>query len=182
VGAVASGNVVVSGTGRDAGVDITAMGEIVADDGYDIDGWVSRPGYNWKLTGMRSGGNSPADGGSGVPIWQPDMQVGVQAGQLYGYPLSAVKNGSWQAGTDLIGGDFTKCILGIRQDISYAMFTEGVISDDNGKVILNLMQQKAVAMQVTMRVGFATANPVTNLNSDATTRYPFAVLSTSQPS
>jgi HK97 family phage major capsid protein len=176
--AVAAGNVIQGGSGRDAGVDVTQLGEQIAEDGYSIDGWAARPGYTWKLTGMRAGGNSPTDGGSGVPIWQPDMKAGVQAGLLYGYPLSEVKNGSWQTGTDLIGGDWTKAILGLRADMSYTMFTEGVISDDTGKVVLNLMQQNAVALRVVMRVGFATANPVTELNSNGSTRYPFGVLKT----
>ena len=58
------------------------------------------------------------------------------------------------------------------------MFTEGVVSDDDGRVILNLMQQDAVAMRVVMRMAFATANPVTALNASAQTRYPFGVVHT----
>ena len=73
-------------------------------------------------------------------------------------------------------GDWSKAIIGLRQDISFKMFTEGVISDDNGKVILNLMQQDSVAMRVVMRVAFATANPATRINTNSATRSPFAVV------
>jgi hypothetical protein len=72
-------------------------------------------------------------------------------------------------------------MIGVRQDISFKMFTEGVVSNDSGKVILNLMQQDAVAMRMVMRLAYATVNPVTILNpaTGITARWPFgAVLPT----
>ncbi len=48
----------------------------------------------------------------------------------------------------------------MRQDISYKILTEAVISDADGKVILNLAQQDAVAMRAVMRVAFQVANPI----------------------
>jgi HK97 family phage major capsid protein len=170
-GAIAAGNIVAGGTGQDAGVDVAMLGEKLSEEGYGINGWAARPGYNWKLSQMRSAG-------SGVPIYQQNLQEGVQAGTLYGYGLSEVQNGAWQSGYDLIGGDWTKVIVGIRQDISYQIFDTGVISDDSGKVILNLMQQNSVVMRVIMRVGVAVANPVTELAEDAATRFPFYLLQT----
>lgn len=175
-GATAAGNIVVGGTGRDAGVDVALMGEKLAEEGFGINGWASRPGFTWKLTGMRSGGNSADSGGSGVPIYVQDLQEGVQRGALYGYGLSEVQNGSWPAGTDLIGGDWTKVILGLRQDISYRIFDSGVISDDSGKVVLNLIQQNSTVMRVVMRVAVAVANPVTELEADDSARFPFYLL------
>jgi hypothetical protein len=58
------------------------------------------------------------------------------------------------------------------------MFTEGVISDDTGKVILNLMQQDAVAMRMTMRLAYATVNPVTIMKPGVgmTARWPFGAV------
>jgi hypothetical protein len=100
---------------------------------------------------------------------------------LYGYSLAEIQNGSWvmpTAGALLLAGDFTKSIIGIRQDISFKMFTEGVISDDTGKVILNLMQQDSVAMRMTMRLAYATVNPVTIMQpgSAITARWPFGAV------
>ena len=102
-------------------------------------------------------------------------------GNLYGYNLSEVNNGSWQlglTGAEILAGDFTKSIIGIRSDISFKMFSEGVISDDTGKVILNLMQQDSVAMRMTMRLAYATVNPVTIMNPAGaiTARWPFAAI------
>lgn len=166
--AVAAGNVVVAGTGADLAVDVSSCAEKVAKDGFAIDGFVSRPGLTWKLNGIRSV--------QGAPIYQPNLQ-GTPGGTLYGYPMSELTNGAWSATeAELIMGDWSKAIIGMRQDISFKMFTEGVISDDTGKVILNLMQQDSVAMRVVMRVAFATANPATRLNTDSSTRSPFGVV------
>jgi hypothetical protein len=59
--------------------------------------------------------------------------------------------------------------------MSWKLFTEGVISDENGKVILNLMQQDSKAMRVVMRLGWAVPNPLHSLRPDRE-GYPFAVL------
>jgi len=167
-GAVASGNTVIAGAGDDVAVDIANVGEKLSQDGYAINGFASRPGFTWRLNTMRSS--------QGAPIYQPNLQGGL-GGNLYGYGLSEVTNGSWDnSEAELIAGDWSKAMVGMRQDISFKMFTEGVISDDDGKVVLNLMQQDSVAMRVVMRVAYATANPVTRLNADGATRYPFGVL------
>jgi HK97 family phage major capsid protein len=166
--AVAAGNVVVSGAGADFAVDVASAAGKVSEDGFAVNGFVSRPGLTWKLNGIRSA--------QGVPIYQPNLQ-GTPGGTLYGYPMSELANGAWVSSeAEVIMGDWSKAIIGLRQDISFKMFTEGVISDDNGKVILNLMQQDSVAMRVVMRVAFATANPATRINTNSATRSPFAVV------
>jgi hypothetical protein len=101
--------------------------------------------------------------------------------------MNEINNGSWQsglAGAVMLAGDFTKALIGIRRDISFKMFTEGVISDDSGKVILNLMQQDSVAMRMTMRLAYATVNPVTIMQPAApmtgtpppNNRWPFGAI------
>lgn len=165
---VAAGNTVRAGTGVDFAQDVTLLGEKIAKDGFAVNGFASRPGLKWKLSGLRSSEN--------IPIYQPDLQ-GATGGNLYGYPLSEVINGSWDADeAELIAGDWSKCIIGMRQDITWKMFDQGVISDGSGAVILNLMQQDSVALRVTMRVAYATSNPVTVLNTDANTRYAFGAV------
>jgi hypothetical protein len=105
-------------------------------------------------------------------------QVAGTPGTLYGEPIEfgADATGVWvDEGVDLIGGDWTKLVVGIRQDITYKLFTEGVISDDSGNVVLNLMQQDSAALRVVARYAFTVANPITRLNTGAS-RYPFAYL------
>jgi len=167
--AVAAGNTVRHGVGADLAVDIGSLNALIAEDGFAVNGFASRPGLQWLLTTLRSA--------QGIPIYQSNLQETGGVGNLYGYPLSEVVNGSWVRGdAELIAGDWSKAIIGMRQDITWKMFSEGVISDANGVVVLNLMQQDSVALRVTMRVAYATANPVTRLNTSSTTRYPFGAI------
>lgn len=172
-GAIAAGNSVELGTGEDIGVDIATLGERMAIDGFAMNGFISRPGLHWSLVGLRD-----AQGKSiyGAPD-NNNLVGGVPTAALYGYPLNEVTTGVWDP-TDavLLGADWTKVVLGIRQDITFQLFTEGVISDENGKVILNLMQQDSKALRLVFRVGFQVANPMTRLNQNAATRYPAAVI------
>jgi HK97 family phage major capsid protein len=168
--AVAAGNVEVEGTGDDFAQDVSNLGEKIAKDGFAVDGFVSRPGLSWKLTGMRSV--------DGLPIYQPNLNAGSPTlGNLYGYDLAELNNGSFNDhDAELFMGDWDYAIIGMRSDISWKMFDQGVISDDAGNVVLNLMQADSVALRVTMRLAFQTANPVTRLNTNAATRSPFGVV------
>jgi HK97 family phage major capsid protein len=174
-GAGKSQHFIVQGTGVDLGQDVTKLGAMMAQSGYTVNGFVAAPGTSWNLAGLRSA--------QGVPIYQPDMQ-GSPGGRLYGYAMNEINNGSWQSGTTgavMLAGDFSKSLIGIRRDISFKMFTEGVISNDSGVVILNLMQQDAVAMRLTMRLAYATVNPVTIMEPNknittATARWPFGAI------
>lgn len=160
-----AGNSVTAGTGDDLAVDVAALGELLATQGFSARGFMARPGFQWNLVGLRSS--------AGVPIYQPTLQGSPGAG-LYGFPLHEVLVGAWdETSAELIAGDFSKAAVGVRQDISVRLFDQGVISDGSGAVVTNLMQQDMVAMRVTARFGFATANPVTPLGSSGA---PFAYL------
>lgn len=93
---------------------------------------------------------------------------------IYGNDLLYVRNGAWVNNYEAIFGDRNMAILGVRQDITFQVFTEGVISDDSGNVILNLMQQDSIALRAVMRVAFAVAQPISRENPDGD--FPFAVL------
>jgi hypothetical protein len=67
-------------------------------------------------------------------------------------------------------------VLGVRQDITYELLDQAVITDDTGAVIYNLAQQDMLAMRVVARFAFATAAPVTRPVTGSGTPYPFAVL------
>lgn len=162
------GNTVQAGTGDDLAADVAAIGQLLAEQGYGVNGFASKPGFQWQLAGLRS-----ADG---IPIYQANLQGG-QGGGLFGFPLNEVANGAWDStNASLIAGDWQKAIVGVRQDISFKVFDQGVVSDGAGNVVLNLMQQDSVALRVTMRLGFSVANPVTAVESSALERAPFAVL------
>lgn len=163
--ASAAGNYVVRGTFEDLGVDVAKLGERVAGQGYGINGFISKPGMQWQLMGLRDD--------NGQPIYTP--LAGRPENGLYGYQLNEVMNGAWDAtAADLIALDWSKQIIGIRQDVTYRIFTEGVISDANGKVLLNLMQQDTSALRVVFRVGYQVAKPATRVGDG--TIYPGGVV------
>jgi HK97 family phage major capsid protein len=168
VSANGAGNNVDVGDTDDLASDIASLAQkIAADSGFSVNGFAVEPGFIWRLIGMRTS--------QGVPIYAPP--AGGQPGTLFGYPLPQVLNGSWDSTTaDVIAGDWTKAILGTRQDISFKIFTEGVITDNTGAVIMNLMQQDSVALRAVARFGWVLANPVTNQQSAAHSRSPFGVL------
>ena len=172
-GAIAAGNVVELGTGEDIGVDIASLGETMALDGTAVSGFISRPGLHWSLVGLR--------GDDGRSIYTPPQSTGLNGAPptpaLYGYPLNEVTTGVWDAeDAVMLGVDWQKVAIGIRQDITFQLFTEGVISDDDGKVILNLMQQDTKALRLVFRVGYQVANPITRLNVNPATRFPAGVI------
>lgn len=165
-----AGNYQVEGTGDGVTTDFLAdvsetMG-LVEADGFDVNTFYARRKIRARLRGLRDE--------NGQPLYQ-SATAGSPA-SLYGETLTFVSGGPWVNNYELIAGDRSAAILGVRQDIAFKIFTEGVISDDSGNVVLNLMQQDAIAMRATARFAFAVANPLNSENGTESTRFPFAVL------
>lgn len=154
-------------TDPDFSVEVSETMALVEEDGFDVTGFWARRRVRSRLRGLRDA--------NGQPIFQPSLQAGTPA-ILNGEELRYVANGSWNNAHALIAGDTSAAVLAVRQDITYDIFKEAVISDDEGKVILNLMQQDAVALRAVMRVAFQVANPINRMNTNNGTRFPFAVL------
>ncbi len=163
--ATAAGNVVKRGTGKDLGVDVAMLGQKVTAQGYGVNGFISKPGIQWELIGLRDTNDQP--------IYTP--LAGTPNNGLYGYKLNEVMNGAWDSSkAELIAVDWTKQLIGIRQDVTYQIFSEGVISDENGKILLNLMQQDTKALRVVFRVGYQVAKPLTRIQGNVA--YPGGVI------
>ena len=162
------GNVQAQGTGSDLSADVTMLAEKMAKQGFNVNGFAAQPGLNWQLMGLRDA--------NGRPVYTPDLQT-RGAGSLYGYPLNEVDNGAWDASQAvMLLADWDNFVVGVRQDMTYKMLDQAVITDDDGKVILNLAQQDCVAMRVVFRVAFAVTNPINSLQSDKTKRYAAGVI------
>jgi len=163
--ATAAGNI-VQDTGKDFWKSVSDLAAKIDTGGFAVNGFATRPGLSWTLRGARDD--------QGRPIFDTQLNSAGQFG-LFGFPLDEIRNGSWSpAAAELIAADWTKFIVGVRQDITYDMFSEGVISDAEGKVILNLMQQDSKAMRLVMRVGFQVAIPASRLSTDKS--YPAGVI------
>lgn len=161
-----AGNVMSRSAATDLGVTVANMGTKLARQGFAANGFASRPGLQWELVGLRNA--------QGTPIYT-NLPNSPEQG-LYGKPLMEVDNGAWDVDNDydLLMADWSKFVIGIRQDITFDLFKEGVISDDDGKIILNLMQQDTKALRVVFRVGFQTCVPVTRVGSGI--KFPAGVI------
>lgn len=173
-GAVAAGNVLVESAPsatRDYALDVSDAMGIVEADGFAVTSQFARMQVKSRLRGLRDQNRQP--------IFVPALTQG-QPGTLYGEPIEFAENGAWPAPASgvpvSIHGNTDNAIIGVRQDFTFKMFTEGVISNETGQVVLNLMQQDSVAMRCVMRVGYQVSNAVTALNPNNATRWPFAVI------
>ena len=63
-----------------------------------------------------------------------------------------------------------------RQDVSFKLFTDGVIQNSDGTIAYNLLQQDMVALRAVMRLGWQLPNPINGLQTEESKRYPFAIL------
>ena len=163
--AVLAGNSVLEGTGVDFADDVALTIAKVENDGYDVNVAYARRKVRGRLRRLRAATTNE-------PIYQ---SFGAGApDSIYGNDLTYVRNGAWVNNYEMIVGDRDAAVIGIRQDITFTIHTEGVISDGSGNVVLNLMQQDSAAMRAVMRVGFVVATPISAENASGD--FPFAVL------
>lgn len=171
--AISAGNNVALGTGADIYDDVlgdSGTWSKVEADGYMVTGNIAAMSLMARLRGLRDA--------NGVPIFSQDMQT-ANTYQLGGTPILFPRNGAFDtSATYLFSGDFKQVVYAIRQDITYTIATEGVITDPSGTIVYNLFQQDMVAVRAVMRIAFAVPNPVNRVQATAGSRYPIAVLTT----
>lgn len=165
--AIAAGNVVAQGTGVDIAADISALMATVEADGYDVNGFASDVLFKANLRDLRDNENRP--------LYQSSLVAGTPA-TLYNVPYHPVKNGSWGEDARVLGGDFGQAVYSIRQDVTYKVLDQAVLTDGSGNILYNLAQQDMVALRVVMRCAWQVANPINRLNPNNSTRFPFGVL------
>lgn len=140
----------------------------VEDSGYFVNGHMADIFMRAKLRGLKD-----ADGN---PIFKSDMQ-GATSYSLDGSPMNFPNNGAFDKSKALmISGDFSQLVYSIRQDITFKLFTEGVVQNTDGTIAYNLMQNDMVALRAVMRLGWEIPNPINALKTDKTKRCPFSIL------
>lgn len=140
----------------------------VEDSGYFVNGHMADISMRAKLRGLKD-----ADGN---PIFKSDMQ-GATSYSLDGSPMNFPNNGAFDKSKALmIFGDFSQLVYSIRQDITFKLFTEGVVQNTDGTIAYNLMQNDMVALRAVMRLGWEIPNPINALKTDKTKRCPFSIL------
>ena len=113
---------------------------------------------------------------TGNPLFKSDMQSGTNY-SLDGSSMNFPNNGSFDKSKALmISGDFSQLVYAIRQDITFKLFTEGVVQNPDGTIAYNLMQNDMVALRAVMRLGWEIPNPINSVEKDKTKRCPFSIL------
>ncbi len=169
--ATKAGSVVTLATGDDLYDKIMAEEGIIAkieESGYFVNGHMADISMRAKLRGLKDT--------TGNPIFKSDMQNGTTY-SLDGSPMNFPNNGAFDKSKALmISGDFSQLVYAIRQDITFKLFTEGVVQSTDGSIAYNLMQNDMVALRAVMRLGWEIPNPINSMKTDKTKRCPFAIL------
>lgn len=172
--ATAAGNVVtLPAAGGTTDLYDVIMGEDgviakVEEDGYFVNGHLGDVSMRAKLRGLRDD--------NGQPLFKSDMQTGTNY-TLDGSSMMFPNNGAFDKTQALmISGDFNQMVYSIRQDLTYKIFTEGVVQNSDGSIAYNLMQNDMVALRAVMRLGWEIPNPINALQPTAASRCPFAIL------
>lgn len=140
----------------------------VENSGYFVNGHMADISMRAKLRGLKDS--------TGQPIFKSDMQSGTNY-SLDGSPMNFPNNGSFDKSKALmISGDFSQLVYSIRQDITFKLFTEGVVQNPDGTIAYNLMQNDMVALRAVMRLGWEIPNPINSLQKDKAKRCPFAIM------
>lgn len=155
----------------DVYTDILGEGGLISlieEDGYIPDGIMAAIKMRSKLRGIIDK--------NGAPIFKTDMQ-GDTRYALDGMDMYFPNNGAFDPTAALaIAGDWTQLVYSIRQDMTFKIFTEGVIQNPStGAIEYNLMQNDMVALRAVMRLGWEVANSVNAYNEQIENPFPFAV-------
>ena len=171
--ATAAGNVVTEGgsTPEEGGVvgDVSDLFSTVEAQGYDVNGIIAQRKFKGLLRQARST--------TGEQLASTGGDVGNATNQLYGVDVTYPLRGLWPTGAgaaEMVAGDFTQGILGIRQDLTWKILDQAVLTDNAGVVQYNLPQQDMVALRVVARFAWQVA--VTPEPENVAGAYPFAVM------
>jgi HK97 family phage major capsid protein len=147
----------------------------VEEDGFDITGFVADLSIKRKLRSARNTQGERLDG----------ERIGGGLDSIDGSPISYAMAGMWPtgggAGTNVraFAGDWNRqFIVGVRQDISFKVLDQAVITDNASppNILFNLPQQDMIALRLKFRVGWQVANTLNNQRPNEAQRYPAAAM------
>jgi HK97 family phage major capsid protein len=173
--AAAAGNSVTEAATTAQGAffgDIDNLYGVVEGDGFDVNGFVAARSARTRLRAARDTTGQRTDAGR--------VSGGLDAvdGLPISYPMRGLFPSPGAAGTNvrLFAGDWDQFILGVRRDITVDVFDQGVIQDNTGAIVYNLMQQDMTAVRLTFRLGWQVSNLINRDQPTEASRYPVGVL------
>ena len=169
--ATAAGAIVTLGSADNLYDKIMSEDGVIAkveNCGYFVNGHMADISMRAKLRGLKNT--------NGDPLFKSDLQGSTQYA-LDGSPMVFPNNGAFDKSKALmISGDFSQLVYSIRQDITFKLFTEGVVQNTDGSIAYNLMQNDMVALRAVMRLGWEMPNPINSVEKNKEKRCPFAVM------
>lgn len=169
--ATAAGAIVTLGSADNLYDKIMSEDGVIAkveNCGYFVNGHMADISMRAKLRGLKNT--------NGDPLFKSDLQGSAQYA-LDGSPMVFPNNGAFDKSKALmISGDFSQLVYSIRQDITFKLFTEGVVQNTDGSIAYNLMQNDMVALRAVMRLGWEIPNPINSVEKNKEKRCPFAVM------
>lgn len=167
--AAAAGNTNIIGNAPAAGGFFGDFDEtlgLLEADGYDLGAVVARTSTKAQFRAARSTFGERLD----------QTRVAPNLAEIDGVPVLYTMRGLWPATVAQFLLDPEQFVVGVRKDVTYELFREGVVQDGTGAIVYNLMQQDMSAMRVTFRAGWQVGNIVNNEQPTEASRYPAAVL------
>ena len=162
--AIAAGNTVEAGA--DPVEDLMAAAELPSVQGYLVNRSIVRPGWQFAAARVRAHDLIANPAGAGTPF--PLIVAGLP---LYLDPPA------WAADKAAAFVIDSSCVLvGIRQNLTVTFHPDGVITDEDGKVLFSAMQQDSTIFRAVMRVGYLLAAPPTDAGLPADERAPVAAV------
>lgn len=150
----------------DAVADLLTAAEMVASDQFAPTGAVVRSGWEYAAARQRT------DAFHGNPIGE---------GQAFGWTVAGLPvrtNPVWHDRTaaEAIVADFRCLIYGVRREITFEVHRSGVLTDQDGNITHNLLQQDLSAIRATMRIGWTLAKPAAQPGAPDPNRLPVAIV------
>lgn len=146
--------------------DVDSTISLVEQDGFNVNGFVASLATRGLFRAARATDGQRLDLG----------RLNGQLTELDGLPIHYGMDGLFPGTVDLFAGDWSKFVVGVRQDITVKVLDQAVIQDNTGAIIYNLAQQDMVALRATFRVGWQVANPINYAQPTEANRYPAAAL------
>ena len=156
-----------TGTGTDPLDTVNQAMSAVEAQGLAVNGSAADLVVKGALRGVRD-----ATGALLLGFTQVD---GRQVQTLYGVPITYTQFGT--VPPDYFTGDWNACIIGVRQDIRYAMDPSAVIADDTGKVVISGFQDNTTPLKVWARFACALIKPVTHRSPNGAVPFAKATVS-----
>jgi len=166
--AIAAANTVTRGTNAAAagGIygDLSDLYGTVEADGFDVNGLAATTTYKGRLRQARSTQGQALDD-----------EFAAEIKEAITFPM----RGLWPTGSgaaEVVAGDFTQGLLGVRRDIMVDRSQEAIIQDNSGAIVYNAFQQDITLVRITARFAFQVANTINYDQPTEGSRFPFAVL------